>query len=167
MSEAPKKCNAFTIEYPGIMRQLRSPAKISSGDRIVDARGLWDTGASCTCISYSMADQLGLIPTGNQIIQTPSGKKTCNTYVVNLHLPNNVKINDVPVCDSDIGDQGVDVLIGMDIISFGDFAVSNYDRKTVVTFRMPSQKVTDFYKQQIMENAIGQRHGKGLKKKKR
>ena len=31
-----------------------------------------------------------------------------------------------------------DVLIGMDIINLGDFAVSNHNGKTTFSFRMPS-----------------------------
>ncbi|HEY5120786.1 MAG TPA: hypothetical protein VII84_04350, partial [Acidimicrobiales bacterium] len=35
-------------------------------------------------------------------------------------------------------------LIGMDIIGQGDFAVSNFDRDTRVSFRMPSQSHAGF-----------------------
>ncbi len=48
--------------------------------------------------------------------------------------------------DSEIGKQGIDVLIGMDIISNGDFAVSNYDGKTYFSFRLPSQEHVEYKK---------------------
>ena len=51
-------------------------------------------------------------------------------YLLDLVLPNEVHVPDVAVVDTEIGNQGVDVLIGMDIISLGDFAVSNYDSTT-------------------------------------
>jgi hypothetical protein len=38
-----------------------------------------------------------------------------------------------------IDENDFDVIIGMDIITCGDFAISNYGRKTVVSFRIPSQ----------------------------
>ena len=41
----------------------------------------------------------------------------------------------------------VEVLIGMDIIGQGDFAISNKNRKTVFSFRMPSQERIDFVEQ--------------------
>ena len=47
---------------------------------------------------------------------------------------------------SKIGAQGIDVLIGMDIISKGDFAVSNYNGKTQFSFRLPSQEDVDYKK---------------------
>ena len=39
---------------------------------------------------------------------------------------------------------GIDVLIGMDIINRGDFAVSNRNGKTMFSFRIPSMSDFDF-----------------------
>jgi hypothetical protein len=39
---------------------------------------------------------------------------------------------------------GVDMLIGMDMITEGDFIISNYAGRTVFTFRMPSAHSFDF-----------------------
>ena len=63
--------------------------------------------------------------------------------------------------------QGVDVLIGMDIISLGDFAVSNYDSKLVFTFRVPSIKTTNYVAEVQAENTRAriQSHGKGTTRK--
>jgi uncharacterized protein YchJ len=40
-----------------------------------------------------------------------------------------------------------DVLIGMDVIANGDFAVTSYMGKTHMSFRMPSVECIDFVKQ--------------------
>ena len=45
--------------------------------------------------------------------------------------------------DALAGEQD-DVLIGMDIINLGDFAVSNVEGSTCFTFRMPSLEEFDF-----------------------
>ena len=86
---------------------------------------------------------------------------------MDLLLPNNVHVPDVPVVDTEIGDQGIDVLIGMDIISMGDFAVSNHDGKLVFTFRIPSIKTTDYVVEAKAEEvrAMIQQHGKGNTRK--
>jgi hypothetical protein len=47
------------------------------------------------------------------------------------------------VTECEIGED-FDVLVGMDIINQGDFAVPNFDRKTTFTFRVPSISETDF-----------------------
>ena len=37
-----------------------------------------------------------------------------------------------------------DVIIGMNVLTVGDFAISNYDGKTLLTFRAPSEERIDF-----------------------
>jgi hypothetical protein len=64
--------------------------------------------------------------------------------LVNLYLPNQVRVLKVLVAEGIPG--GADMLIGMDIIGLGDFAVSNYNNKTVFSFRMPSMDTIDFCK---------------------
>ena len=107
-----------------------------------------------------------MIPTGKIEIKTPSGKSEVSTYLVNLILQNQVCVTDVQVCESEIGEQGIGALVGMDIITMGDFAVSNKDGKTCFSFRIPSVERTDYVKQVQVENAIGQRHGPGKRKQK-
>lgn len=64
---------------------------------------------------------------------------------VSAHTPNNVRIRDIPApAMALIDDASDDVLIGMDVIGFGDLAVSNYEGKTSFTFRVPSTKRLDF-----------------------
>ena len=59
-------------------------------------------------------------------------------------MNNEIRIQNLIVMDSEIGKQGIDVLIGMDIISMGDFAVSNFDGKTQFSFRIPSQEHVEY-----------------------
>jgi hypothetical protein len=40
--------------------------------------------------------------------------------------------------------KGIDVVIGMDIVTRGDFAVTNRDGRTTFSFRIPSQSHIDF-----------------------
>ena len=157
---------AFTSKSNvGLLRRLTNQVTITNGSSSMNAVALWDTGATGTCISTDVAAQLGLIPTGKKNIQTPSGSSQVNTYLVTITLPNNVNISDVEVCDSAIGSQGIGVLIGMDIITKGDFSVSNYNGQTVFSFRIPSRKITDYVEQVRIEKITGT-HGKGIRKKK-
>jgi hypothetical protein len=67
-------------------------------------------------------------------------------YLVSVFLPNNVCFSPLRVTEGDlVGD--VEVLIGMDIIGRGDFAISNKDGKTAFSFRMPSLERIDFVEQ--------------------
>ena len=159
--------HAYTTTYDGLSNKLINDIVVCSEGKRVTAKAQWDTGASGTCISSDVVDALGLIPTGKQIIQTPSGQSVVNTYSVNIEFPNNLTISDLMVCGTKIGEQGIQVLIGMDVLLLGDFAVSNYRGKTVFSFRIPSKKTTDYVKEISIENLIGPKHGKGKRKKKR
>ena len=58
-----------------------------------------------------------------------------DVFLASIFLPNNVGIKDVLVTLGDLGKN--DVLLGMDIISNGDFSITNYGGKTRWTFRIP------------------------------
>lgn len=76
-------------------------------------------------------------------VTTAIGNEFRDIYIVDITLPDNIVIPGVEACHIN-PDRDHDALIGMDIISMGDFAVSNYNGKTAFTFRMPSQGVIDF-----------------------
>lgn len=107
-----------------------------------------------------------MISTGFVKMMTPTGEDRRSTYLVDIILPGDVVIEGLRVSDSEIGLQGIGLLVGMDIITKGDFAVSNYGGKTVFTFRTPSESVTDYVKQLQAKKVIGPTHGKGKRKTK-
>lgn len=164
--QPPVIYRAFTIDYHGMCNKLKTQIRISDGRTEMTGIALWDTGATTTCISEAVAQQLNLIPTGMMDIRTPSSTKSVKTYLVNVGLPNHLNVNDVQVCETDIGKQNIEMLIGMDIISLGDFAVSNFNNKTIFTFRVPAKERIDFVPQSNIDNIIGQKHGKGKKGRK-
>lgn len=157
---------AFTTKSNAIAKRLNNEVIIKHDDKSIKVIALWDTGATGSCISADVVRKLSLIPTGKKNISTPAGISVVNTYLVDITLPNNVKINGIEVCDSEIGDQGLGALIGMDIINLGDFAVSNFDGKTTFSFRTPSVHETDYVTQIKVQNKIGT-HGKGNRKRKK
>jgi hypothetical protein len=138
--------SVFTEKYKSIQRKLINSAIVEYHGDNVPVISQWDTGATGTCISKELVKKLGLPPTGMVNVHTPSGVGTMNKYMINLILNKEVKISNLPVMDSEIGKQGIDVLIGMDIISLGDFAISNYDKKTQFSFRIPSQEHVEYHR---------------------
>lgn len=78
---------------------------------------------------------------------------------MNIFLPNGFVFPGVTVT---IGDwaEDADVLIGMNIIVRGDFAVTNLDGITKFSFRIPSQVHIDFVEEGERELAVPQsQHG--------
>lgn len=161
---ALSEVHAFTASYDKLVLRLLSAAKVMFNGKRIDVTAQWDTGASCTAISHEVVKALQLIPQGKRTIKTPSSTKEVNTYLVDIVLPNNVRVHNVDVCDSDIGEQGIGMLIGMNIISLGDFAVSNYENKTNYSFRIPSQKAVDYRAAATIANNIAKSHGKPKKR---
>lgn len=144
---------ALTTSYNGIANVLSNEVHISAAfnpktslppTSFKTFNAVWDTGASASVITAEVAKQCGLKPTGMISVSTAAGKTTTETYLVSLRLLNEVGFPSVKVSKGDLA--GCDVLIGMDIIGTGDFAVTNKDGKTVFSFRMPSLERIDFVK---------------------
>ena len=156
------KIHCLTIKYAGIVngiacsvtvshpQSLLSPGEVAKSD---DCIAIWDTGAMGSAITELQAKKLGLIPTGIKNASGLGGTHAKNTYVIDIRLPNNITIADVQVIEIDnpvdehgkkIEDFGV--LIGMNIICLGDFAITNYLGKTVMSFRIPSSHEIDYVK---------------------
>ncbi|MBA7557648.1 hypothetical protein ES705_50412 [subsurface metagenome] len=86
-------------------------------------------------------------------VHTASGIDRANTYFVNIWLPNKIVFYNLKVTEGKLPGQN-EVLIGMDIISKGDFAVTNYNGRTVFTFRFPSTQRIDFTNYLYKEKSI-------------
>lgn len=108
---------------------------------------LWDTGATGTVISRRIAQELNIQSTGRQRVQVVGSggqphEYDTDTYLVNLYLPNKVAIAGVRVSEGEVA--GADVLVGMDVITGGDLAITNESGKTQWTFRVPPNESIDF-----------------------
>jgi len=150
------KANAFNVAYDGISPILKSEVHISSpfeaSNPTKDADrkqflAIWDTGATNSVITQKVVQECGLSPISMVKVHTASGEALSNVYLVSIWLPNKVIIPQIRVSEGTISGDA-EVLIGMDIINRGDFAVTNKDGKTNFTFRIPSTECIDFVKQQ-------------------
>ena len=155
--------HAFITINDALTKTLTNDVSVMAGKKTIKATALWDTGATSSCVSERVVKELNPPLRGKTTIRTPSGEDVANIYEVNILLPNKVNVERTLVIESKIGNQGIDVLIGMDIIAIGDFAVSNFDGKTSFTFRIPSRKRINFLKEITEERVC--KHGKGKRKK--
>ena len=143
------KVEAFTRKYNGISVYITSLCEVSEPvvnvsqeTKMTTFRALWDTGASCSSISKDAAEKLELTPVARTTINHANGKSLVNVYRISLKLPNKTLFQYVTVAEGMY--SGFDMLIGMDIITQGDFSISNMNGKTTFSFRIPSCKETDF-----------------------
>jgi predicted aspartyl protease len=141
---------AFTWQYDGHPDLLRTEAQVGvffvppedPPDSLERVKAIWDTGASRSAITRGLAERLALKPTGATKLSTAAGQCDSSTYLVSLMLQSRLYIPSLTVTEASL--MGFGMLIGMDVIRTGDFAVTNYGGKTTLSFRIPSIERIDF-----------------------
>ena len=129
----------FKKEFPDIVETITTDCDIFSSDgrKFHTDNAMWDTGADNTVISKRVVEGLGLTPYNQGSISGIGGVSDSNVYLVHILLPSGDCVTNVEVMENDFYDY--DVIIGMDIIMFGDFLITNTNDKTVFQFRTPSE----------------------------
>ncbi len=141
--------HSLTRSFNGISRVIHSPVDVhnTATGKKESTLGIWDTGATGSAITKSLAQKLGLIAVGQTQVKGVHGvKPNVNVYAIKIVLNNqNVEFT-LPVteCEELTDNQSAGLLIGMDVITRGDFVVSNFQGQTVMTFRVPSMQRFDF-----------------------
>ncbi len=150
---------AFTSGYHGKSKVLANEVYVSQAfapssspiRRPANAKkftAIWDTGATGSVITQKVVNECGLKPIGRTKVYHAKGETTTAVYLASVFLPNKVAFPQLRMIEGNIAGDA-EVLIGMDIIGEGDFAVTNKDGKTTFSFRMPSIECIDFTKQKL------------------
>jgi hypothetical protein len=134
------KYNAFTLPYGYKTNTLWCEVQVVKSSeinedmpieeqkatlKILDYRAILDTGASNSVITEKVVRDLNLEVTGWAPVMTANGKTQATLHTVDIWLPNGIGFHNLQVSKGDLGGNP-DVLVGMDIIGFGDFSISNY-----------------------------------------
>lgn len=135
----------FEIGVPISERMLVTPIEITpaykAGESVNPYAGtwkaLWDTGAQSSTISTRLATELGLPSIGERQMTGAGGPFVAKEYLAGLLLPNKVAIHSISLYGF-VGSADFDLLIGMDIISLGDFLVSTHADVMHFSFQIPS-----------------------------
>jgi hypothetical protein len=158
MAENQQSLRVFTTKYNGLVREIINDCQVSTPydvrltpkekpPKLYAIKALWDTGATGSAITPSIARLLNLVPSTKVNVQHADGISSQNVYYVNIYLPNGVIVPFVKVteCNNIIGN--FEIIIGMDIIALGDFALTHVGGKTTFSFRIPSIETIDYYKE--------------------
>lgn len=154
MAQSVPIFHAFTIKHNGradrIITELhvtsafdpaKPPSPIPTQHKTT---ALWDTGATKSVVTKATVDALGLVPTGNVVVNHAGGASQASTYMVNFFLPNKVCVAGVLVTECPNIANNAGAIIGMDIISQGDFSITNVSGLTWMTYRIPSIETIDY-----------------------
>lgn len=110
----------------------------------LDARALWDTGATNCAIIKTLVDRLGLPKVGKAMVSHADGESTQDVYLLNLYLPNRLMIPMIRATECKSARGNFDFIIGMDVIALGDFALTHADGKSCVSFIVPPSRKIDY-----------------------
>jgi hypothetical protein len=170
MAQQPPQ-RALTIDANGKrLREVSCPCQVAISEPMLevpsqktftDTEALWDTGATATAISDALAKRLNIPPIGKVVVHAAHGAKEVNQHMVDILLPNQVGFRNWLVTGADLG-ASLGILIGMDIITLGDFSITNVNGSTVASFRTPSVgPVIDYVK--ILEDRDARNRSTGEK----
>jgi len=124
----------------GLVRSIITEIQIKGIDGIFTA--VWDTGATSTAMDLELAKKLGFVPYDMCKQYTANGDRMAGVYMADLILPNDIVFPDLQINDGILCD--IDFLIGMDVITQGDFAITNVGGSTTMSFRRPSIETINY-----------------------
>ena len=140
------KYQALTLKAPGIARSIIIPVIVNQSEILcrkfnlekieADVLALVDTGATNTSISDRLAKNLGLRVIEQCRVDAAGGAHIANAYSIDVLLRSMVSFANVRSTEF-VGNDMFDIVIGMDILTQGDLAITNHDHRTVVSFRVP------------------------------
>ena len=139
---------SYTFPYTKIVNRIVINFKVGNPGEDITAspeyKALWDTGATITCISQELATKLALMKVDETLINGANNVPfKADVFCVKLLMGKfEIPIHRVAALPMD--NTGHDLIIGMDIITQGDLSITNYEGKTVITFRTPSLEKIDY-----------------------
>jgi predicted aspartyl protease len=112
---------------------------------------LWDTGASISAITPDIMDKLKAVPVSKRTITGIHSTQVVDVVYITVDLPNSVIKKNIEAAVCNIP-SNVGMILGMDIILLGDFALSSGNSQTLFSFAAPPFKEKiDFSKRQNEE----------------
>ena len=145
---------AFRKEYSDITLRLTTEAVVAdiAAQKADKVTALWDTGAMLSSVTPAIARNLNLIPTNKIKVNGVNNISMADVTRLTIELPNQVVLQNIKVVICNLV-EGIDLLIGMDIIKLGDLSISNGGGKTLFSFAIPPfDDKTDFYEKAVARN---------------
>ena len=118
-------------------KALESYVAVGGEGSMMAVNALWDTGSTESLISEKIVKMIEPILKNKFKYVTRDVVIECETYAVSLSLSDEITFRDVLMKKADLSDKNVDIIIGMDIISRGDFEIRNYNNLVEFAFRIP------------------------------
>lgn len=119
---------------------------IYHNNKLIPIKAFWDTGSSESVISSNLVKKLSLQSIGSALLNGTSLSCKTKIYEIILLLAAKQRISLQVTESPQIGDSGIDLLIGLDVIGMCDFAISTDNENICMSVRIPSKGLIDFTK---------------------
>lgn len=134
----------FSAVLPEGANYIATNVYLSNGPNEISMVAKWDTGAYMSCIPAKAVKELLLEPKGIETTRGTFGEEEIsNTYHINLTITGGYTFRDLRVIGLSDDNPTEYMLIGMDVISQGDFLFSGHGGG-VFSFRVPSTETVSF-----------------------
>jgi hypothetical protein len=138
----------LTYNYTGLRNAIVTPVELYpdayDAAKSCSVQALWDTGAIISAITPPIAEMMGFAAVDNITMVGANSTSRVDTTIVSIEFPNGLRIQDCPVVICTLVPDA-DMIIGMDVITQGDFAISNGEAQTTFSFAVPPfHKKIDF-----------------------
>jgi hypothetical protein len=140
--------NTIILRYPQkpyavisdvIAREATNYTETNPASKCFKTRAFWDTGAQICAISKRLAQAMGLVQAGTVDAGGFGGdSKETPFYRIDLTLPDSQPFYSLAVVEY-AGKPAHDIIIGMNIITAGDFALTREASGTRFTFTMDNK----------------------------
>jgi hypothetical protein len=118
------------IITPVTVHGYRAERASGNGGVRVIVNAVWDMGVRHTCVSERLVQTLGLRPASFLRINSEAA------YLINVHFSEGLVVAALPVgMMGQSNDPSFDLLVGMDVISIGQFSIAVIRGETLVSYR--------------------------------
>jgi len=130
----------LTYTHIGLVDAILTPVDLYSDvyDEVTSylTNALWDTGAMLSVISPEVAEKLKLDIVDSIQITGINGESLAEVAIISIKFPNGAVIKDVRVAICDMSPEN-EIIIGMDVITQMDIAITNGGGQTQFSFAVP------------------------------
>ena len=130
----------FSISLGSLADEIVTECEFVSLDqqrRVKALRAMWDTGSNATILSTKLVSELRPDHFGQGGMTGIGGQSEGDTYLLHVSLPMGDIITYQEVYEANLGDY--DAIIGMDIITRGNFHLDCIKGETLFSFELPNE----------------------------
>ena len=136
---------ALYYKFSGIQKRIITPVNIYNTlcdkQKFSLENALWDTGATISAITPKLVKELNFIPAGTMAISGITGALDVEFILAAIQLPDGIFRQNIKMAVCDFS-QNINIILGMDIITLGDFELFHGNNCTVFSFvSPPSSKI--------------------------